>query len=163
MRTPRSVSKQQQQQHGKGQTKVNQFFSPLIDGSSRESDTPSAAWQHREHQHQQQQQQQQQQQHQPMQWQQASPIEGLIEQQQQPASTPSAWAATVGHQSAANEAAAGVPVQLKNSSEKPSADSSSGYTGAAPAGQRDAVVQQQIAALQQKHQQELELVREEAR
>eukprot|EP00878_Enallax_costatus_P016598 GHUV01017416.1.p1 GENE.GHUV01017416.1~~GHUV01017416.1.p1 ORF type:complete len:751 (+),score=214.00 GHUV01017416.1:207-2459(+) len=158
LKTPRSLSKQQHQQYSKGQTKVNQFFAP-VDGSSRDSDTPSFHQQHRE--------QQQLQQHreplQPLHLQQASPIEGLIEYKS-PSLTPISWPAAGTAAAAptpASDITAAAPAKSgsKHTSFAAGSDSSGGPSPCHDA----AAVQQQLATVEQKHQQELDQLRAEAR
>jgi hypothetical protein len=152
MRTPRSSSKQQgQQQHGRGQTNISQFFPSLTDGNSRDSETASL-------QHQQQQQQ-------------LSPLKDTAEQQQQqrmargatppPAAPKSAAAAAAGMNDGSGQQ------QQQNKRSRGAGGSVQGSSGSSDAGQAAAPAaaawQQQLAALQQKHQQELEQARQEAR
>lgn len=135
IRTPRSSSKQHQQQHLKGQTNINKFFPLILDGSSRESDTPQLAFQQQRQQQQGQQQQGQQQQlmllHQ-------SPIEGLLDQH----------AITF-----PDTAAESKSIQLHGG----------GKSGSSSGQVPSAVLQQQLDAVQLKHQHELQQVKDEAR
>lgn len=159
IKTPRSTSKQQQQpQHSKSQTKVNQFFAP-VDGSSRDSDTPSGYQQHRE----QQPLQQYREPLQPLHLQQASPIEGLIDYRS-PSLTPLSWpvagTATVTPPKAADTPAA---AQAKSSGKYSSCAAGSGSSDVASPGRSVLAMQQQLAAVEQKHQQELEQLQSGAR
>jgi hypothetical protein len=149
IRTPRSSSKQHQQQHLKGQTNINKFFPLILDGSSRESDTPQLAFQQQRQQQQQQgqqqQRQQQQQQGQQQQGQQQqlmlmhqSPIEGLLDQH----------AITF-----PDTAAESNGIQLHGG----------GKSGSSSGQVPSAVLQQQLDAVQLKHQHELQQVKDEAR
>ncbi|WIA41189.1 hypothetical protein OEZ86_004804 [Tetradesmus obliquus] len=147
-RTPRSGSKQQgqQQQQGRGQTNISQFFPSLTDGNSRDSET--ASLQH----HQQQQQQQQQ----------PSPLKDTAGQQQQ---RPAARGATP-PPAAAKAAGDGSMQQQQGKRSRGASGAAQGGSGGSDASQAAggaAAWQQQLPALQQKHQQELEQARQEAR
>jgi hypothetical protein len=148
MRTPRSSSKQQGQQQGKGQTNISQFFPSLTDGNSRDSET--ASLQHHHHQQQQP----------------PSPLKDTAGQQQQQQQRPAAARGATPPPAAVAKAGADSSMQQQSRRSRGSIGSAAGAAAAAAGGgdANQAVAwQQQLAALQQKHQQELELARQEAR